>query len=92
MRDAIGSYEGILRTSFFDHVTFRASDFEAFLQIWDLLTRWSPTNVLDRKYFRSFYARDPTGMLIEYATDASGFAESDLMPFAHRSPRATLLG
>ena len=39
-----------------------------------ILARWSPTNVHDRKYFRSLYARDPAGILTEYATDAPGFA------------------
>lgn len=30
--------------------------------------------VHDRTYFRSLYARDPAGVLFEYATDGPGFA------------------
>jgi glyoxalase family protein len=32
-----------------------------------------PTEILDRKYFRSIYFRMPDGILIEIATDAPGF-------------------
>ncbi len=73
VRDASGFYEGIPGTGVFDHVAFRAPDFEAVQAMQDVLARWSPTNVHDRKYFRSLYARDPAGILTEYATDAPGF-------------------
>ena len=33
-----------------------------------------PTGILDRRYFRSFYFREPGGVLFEVATDAPGFA------------------
>jgi len=33
-----------------------------------------PTEVLDRKYFRSIYFRMPDGLLFEIATDGPGFA------------------
>jgi len=74
VRDATGFYEGIPGTGMFDHVAFRAPDFEAVQDMQRILARWSPTNVHDRKYFRSLYARDPAGILTEYATDAPGFA------------------
>ena len=31
------------------------------------------TPILDRKYFRSVYFREPGGVLFEFATDAPGF-------------------
>ncbi|PPK97935.1 glyoxalase family protein [Kineococcus xinjiangensis] len=57
------------------HVAFRAPDETA-------LARWrqglvdaglEATEVLDRKYFRSVYFREPGGVLFEIATDAPGF-------------------
>ncbi|MCZ8182439.1 MAG: VOC family protein [Beijerinckiaceae bacterium] len=33
-----------------------------------------PTPVLDRRYFRSVYVREPGGILFEFATDPPGFA------------------
>ena len=74
VRDATGFYEGVPGTGVFDHVAFRAPDFDAVQDMERILARWSPTNVHDRKYFRSLYARDPAGILTEYATDAPGFA------------------
>lgn len=74
VRDATGFYEGIPGTGIFDHVAFRAPDSEAVQEKQRELARWSPTNVHDRKYFRSLYARDPAGILTEYATDAPGFS------------------
>lgn len=74
VRDATGFYEGIPGTGIFDHVAFRAPDFGAVEAMQQELARWSPTNVHDRKYFRSLYARDPAGILTEYATDAPGFS------------------
>ncbi|HWU64312.1 MAG TPA: VOC family protein [Ensifer sp.] len=74
VRDATGFYEGIPGTGVFDHVAFRAPNYEAVQDMQRVLARWSPTNVHDRKYFRSLYARDPAGILTEYATDAPGFA------------------
>jgi phospholipase/carboxylesterase len=77
VRDATGFYEGIPGTGMFDHVAFRAPEFEAVEDMQRILARWSPTNVHDRKYFRSLYARDPVGILTEYATDAPGFAADE---------------
>ncbi|AGB36734.1 ring-cleaving dioxygenase [Natronococcus occultus] len=34
----------------------------------------SPTEVIDRKYFRSIYVREPGGVLVEMATTGPGFA------------------
>jgi glyoxalase family protein len=57
------------------HVAWRAAD-DAELESWlerltDLGLR--PTDVQERKYFRSVYFRMPDGMLIEVATDGPGF-------------------
>ncbi|NKE35637.1 ring-cleaving dioxygenase [Natronococcus sp. JC468] len=58
------------------HVAFAAADVEE-------QQRWreafadhglSPTEVIDRKYFRSIYVREPGGVLFEMATTGPGFA------------------
>jgi glyoxalase family protein len=57
------------------HVAFRVAD-ETQEQAWlERLTELGlrPTDVQDRKYFRSVYFRMPDGMLIEIATDGPGF-------------------
>jgi glyoxalase family protein len=56
------------------HVALRAKDEESQLklrrQVIELGLR--PTGVLDRKYFRSVYFREPGGILFEIATDPPG--------------------
>ncbi|WP_049889090.1 ring-cleaving dioxygenase [Natronolimnohabitans innermongolicus] len=61
------------------HVAFKARDLEE-------QERWreayadhglSPSEVIDRKYFRSIYAREPGGVLFEMATMAPGFTEDE---------------
>ena len=54
------------------HVAFRASDAEAVHRMRQALAAHGPTEVHDRKYFLSLYARDPAGILVEFATDAPG--------------------
>ena len=58
------------------HVAFRAPDLET-MTTWqqELLGRGvKVTQILDRRYFRSIYFREPGGVLFEIATDAPGFA------------------
>jgi glyoxalase family protein len=58
------------------HVAFRARD-EAEQLAWReavLASGFDVTPVLDRKYFRSIYFREPGGVLFEIATDPPGFA------------------
>jgi glyoxalase family protein len=57
------------------HIAFRASDDIAQGQLGAQLTRagLDVTQVRDRTYFRSIYAREASGLLIEIATDAPGF-------------------
>uniref|UniRef100_UPI003F223AC2 VOC family protein n=1 Tax=Rhizobium sp. F40D2 TaxID=3453141 RepID=UPI003F223AC2 len=74
VRDARGFWAGAPGTGTVDHVAFRASDDETLLSVRSALeaTDASPTNLHDRKYFRSLYAREPGGTLIELATDKPG--------------------
>jgi phospholipase/carboxylesterase len=74
IRDSGGFFSGIQGTGVIDHVAFRASDGAALDGMLAELQDAGPTNVHDRKYFRSLYVRDPAGILMEYATDAPGFA------------------
>lgn len=74
VRDARGFWSGAPGTGTVDHVAFRAADEEALLSVRKALeaTDASPTNMHDRKYFRSLYAREPGGTLVELATDKPG--------------------
>jgi len=57
------------------HVAFRAPDLET-MTLWqqELIARGvSVTEILDRRYFKSIYFREPGGVLFEIATDAPGF-------------------
>jgi len=57
------------------HVAYRAPDLETMTTWRDLLTDQgvSVTEILDRRYFKSIYFREPGGVLFEIATDAPGF-------------------
>ncbi|QLK25669.1 ring-cleaving dioxygenase [Natrinema zhouii] len=39
----------------------------------------SPSEVIDRKYFRSIYTREPGGVLVEMATTGPGFTEDEAL-------------
>lgn len=82
VRDTSGFYSAVPGAGTFDHVAFRAPDGEAVDRMHAALSGKGPTNVHDRKYFRSLYVTDPTGILLEYASDGPGFtvdeAETDL--------------
>ena len=58
------------------HVAFRAADGDRQLRMREQLIALGlhPTDVLDRRYFESVYAREQGGVLFEIATDAPGFA------------------
>lgn len=58
------------------HVAWRATDDQAELSVRSAIVQagFQPTPVIDRKYFRSVYFREPGGVLFEIATDAPGFA------------------
>ena len=57
------------------HIAFRAADDIAQGQLGAQLTRagLDVTQQRDRTYFRSIYAREPSGLLLEIATDTPGF-------------------
>jgi phospholipase/carboxylesterase len=74
IRQSAGFVIGSPGAGVFDHVAFRAADVEAVRKMrLDLRDHDGVTNVHDRKYFLSLYAREPTGVLFEYATDGPGF-------------------
>ncbi|KFI30123.1 VOC family protein [Paenirhodobacter enshiensis] len=74
IRNGRGFVEGIAGTGTFDHIALRAPGDAALRALRDELTGTQPVMVHDRTYFRSLYARDPAGVLFEYATDGPGFA------------------
>ena len=84
VRDARGFWSGAPGTGTVDHVAFRADDDEAVLAVQKALENEnaSATNLHDRKYFRSLYAREPGGTLIELATNQPGMMVDE--------PKATL--
>ncbi|HKW51785.1 MAG TPA: ring-cleaving dioxygenase [Candidatus Eisenbacteria bacterium] len=71
-----GSPRGIVAVGTVHHVAWRApsgAEQEAWRKkIASLGTNVTP--IIDRKYFRSIYFREPGGVLFEIATDAPGFA------------------
>jgi glyoxalase family protein len=58
------------------HIAFRAADDDAQAQLGSALRKHglTPGAQRDRSYFRSIYARDASGLLLEIATDGPGFA------------------
>ena len=61
------------------HVAFRMAD-DGMQDRWrDMLVGegFDPTPVLDRRYFRSIYFREPGGVLYEFATDGPGFTADE---------------
>lgn len=68
--------QGILAAGAIHHVAFRATDdaHQAELLAAVRAAGVSASDVLDRKYFRSFYFREGGGVLFEVATDSPGFA------------------
>ncbi|WP_454848152.1 VOC family protein [Rhizobium binxianense] len=74
VRDARGFWSGAPGTGTVDHVAFRAADDDELQRVDTSLkaANASETNMHDRKYFRSLYAREPGGTLVEFATDQPG--------------------
>jgi glyoxalase family protein len=58
------------------HIAFRAKDDAAQAAMGASMRKQGlkPTEQRDRNYFRSIYAREPSGVLFEVATDGPGFA------------------
>jgi glyoxalase family protein len=57
------------------HIAFRATDDAAQAAMGAAFRKQGlkPTEQRDRNYFRSIYAREPSGVLFEVATDGPGF-------------------
>lgn len=74
IRDATGFWSSAPGTGTFDHIALRARDMEELNTVHATLMNLnsSETNAHDRKYFQSFYVREPGGTLIEMATDGPG--------------------
>ena len=71
-----GSPRGIVAVGTVHHVAWRASS-DAEQEEWRrkiAALGHNVTPIIDRKYFRSIYFREPGGVLFEIATDAPGFA------------------
>lgn len=74
VRDARGFFPGIQGTGVMDHVALRAKDVDGVRHMrLNLRDAAGVTTVHDRQYFMSLYVRDPSDILLEYATDAPGF-------------------
>jgi glyoxalase family protein len=58
------------------HVAFELPDEEAQTEIRKRLAEFGmdATEIIDRKYFRAIYAREPGGILFEFSTPDPGFA------------------
>jgi len=74
--DGTGFPRGTMGVGTVHHVAFRVPDEETQLGLREKVAAlgYNVTPVLDRKYFRSIYFREPGGVLFEIATDAPGFA------------------
>ena len=73
---APGAEPGRMGAGVVHHVAFRVPSDEAQAEVREVLTERGhrPTPVIDRRYFRSIYFREPGGVLFEIATDPPGFA------------------
>lgn len=75
VRELPGERRGAWGTGAVHHVAFRAPDEDAQAEIRDRVRRagGSPTDFIDRFWFRSIYFKEPGGVLFEVATDGPGF-------------------
>ncbi len=75
IRDTGGFWPGAIGSGVVHHIAFRADTDAAQERIREELVAEGlhPTPVLDRKYFRSVYFREPGHALFEIATDPPGF-------------------
>ena len=76
VRDAGGFPRGVGGAGTVHHVAWRATDDAAQLELRRQVedSGLQATPVIDRKYFRSVYFREPGGVLYEIATDPPGFS------------------
>ncbi|MBL0371582.1 VOC family protein [Rhizobium sp. KVB221] len=79
VRDAGGFWTAAPGTGTIDHIAVRASDRAEVEAASNNLNdeAHGPVNVHDRKYFYSLYVREPSGTLLEIATDGPGFTADE---------------
>lgn len=98
---APGTPAGRMGAGVVHHVAFRAPSDEAEAAFRDALQArgFAPTPVIDRRYFRSVYFREPGGILFEIATDPPGMAVDEpadalghrlMLPPRYEPRRATI--
>jgi glyoxalase family protein len=77
--DGTGFPWGTMGVGTVHHVAYRVPDEETQLEVRERVAALghNVTPVLDRKYFRSIYFREPGGVLFEIATDKPGFATDE---------------
>jgi glyoxalase family protein len=70
-----GKEKGIMGVGTIHHIAFRTDNETAQLQVREVLVNknFNVTPVIDRKYFKSIYFREPGNVLFEVATDPPGF-------------------
>ena len=75
VRDTSGFWPGATGSGVVHHIAFRADTDATQERMRDELVAEGlhPTDVIDRKYFRSVYVREPGHVLFEIATDPPGF-------------------
>lgn len=73
---ATGEHQSVNGSGTVHHVAFATNDDDSQLKFRSLLLEHgsvSPTEVIDRQYFKSVYFREPGGVLFEVATKTPGF-------------------
>lgn len=75
VRDVGGFWPGDLGSGAIHHVAFRVENDSVLIRGrgWLVDQGRNPTQVRDRKYFRSVYAQEPGMVILELATDGPGF-------------------
>lgn len=77
IRETGGFLPGRMGRGAVHHIAFRATDDDQQAAMAKALREQhglTPTQQIDRNYFRSVYFREPGGILFEIATDQPGFA------------------
>jgi glyoxalase family protein len=77
IRETEGFLPGRMGRGSVHHIAFRTADDAEQAEMAKKLRsdyRLTPTEQVDRNYFRSVYFREPGGILFEIATDQPGFA------------------
>lgn len=70
-----GSAVGLIGTGVIHHIAFKTKDDETQGEFYKKISKssFNPSLIKDRKYFKSVYFREPSGVLFEVATEKPGF-------------------